>query len=201
MPSNVRKINIKDAKVRTATVQIKNIVIDSRKMTLSVFRQIPNENIIDDETLQLKGTPWGLVNYFWPHNESDLHILWQSGQELRRSLNGKPYNNVYRAYHRLTDDPGTAYAMIKRGSSVFDFMDRYCKGWREEIPEPPDQNKWKTDDERCEVQRNIGEYRKIVLSHLHATANNAYNDFLRMHNKRMDLFNQLKGLEQLFIAV
>lgn len=81
-------INIENAQIKTASVEIKTITINGKQLTLSVFRQILHEDIFDAETITLKGTPWGLVNYFWKEEYCDhkIHLIWQSGRELRRSI-------------------------------------------------------------------------------------------------------------------
>ena len=92
------KISVEKAEINTATIEVQTLMVDSRKLTLSVFRQIKEENIIAIENRNfipglflreyLLGTPWGTVNYFWGDQEEnhDLHILWQKDNELRRCL-------------------------------------------------------------------------------------------------------------------
>jgi len=97
----VRKIKIEEAQIKTATVEVKSLVINARKMTLSVFRQVQQENVINEETLELKGIPWGTINYFWGDLYGDVHVLWQSGNELRRSLNSKWSNRWITDYETI----------------------------------------------------------------------------------------------------
>lgn len=78
----------KDASVRTASVSIQSLTISSKQVTLSVFRQIELDTLIDPETAKLNGLPWGRVNYYWKDNDEGLHVLWQKGSELRRDLVG-----------------------------------------------------------------------------------------------------------------
>jgi hypothetical protein len=70
------------------TVTIKTIKVNNKKMTLSVFKQLPAENIIDFNTLELKGIPWGTVNYYWgdqnPH--SGIQVVWSDNNVLKRCL-------------------------------------------------------------------------------------------------------------------
>lgn len=54
-----------NAIVRTATVEIKTMHIGNKQVTLAVFRQLKDEDIIDVQTGQLKGVPWSTVNYYW----------------------------------------------------------------------------------------------------------------------------------------
>jgi hypothetical protein len=79
------------ATIRTATVSVKVLTLDKKQMTLSVFRQLPLRHVIDPLTMELRGTPWGHVNYFWDDSPNDpdyhrLHIIWERSGRLYRSL-------------------------------------------------------------------------------------------------------------------
>jgi len=76
-----------EATVKTAAVEVKALTISGKQVTLSVFRQLKNEPLIDVETGDLLGTPWGTVNYFGFENcrPNHLHVVWQKGKEIRRS--------------------------------------------------------------------------------------------------------------------
>ncbi len=86
-PHMTKILTIKEANISTLAVELKAIHINSKQMTLSVFRQIQEENCFD-ENFNLLGLAWGTVNYYWDKcpqdNESVLHIVWQKGDELRR---------------------------------------------------------------------------------------------------------------------
>lgn len=100
----VKRINVEDAKIKTATVEIKALTINAKQMTLSVFRQIQEESIIDEDTLQLKGVAWGKVNYFWKDQEGAINILWQKENELRRCVDGYfNYKNEIELFERLKE--------------------------------------------------------------------------------------------------
>jgi hypothetical protein len=80
-------ITTDEAAISTVAVQLKTVIIGKKQMTLSVFRQIKYEQILTDEGV-LKGHLWGHVNY-WKDRNYDrewLHVLWQKGNELRRSI-------------------------------------------------------------------------------------------------------------------
>jgi hypothetical protein len=76
------------AQVTTASVQVQTLTIRGKQVTLAVFRQLREENIIDPETMQLRGVPWGHVSYRWGdcqcRGQDHLHVVWQKGSELRR---------------------------------------------------------------------------------------------------------------------
>jgi hypothetical protein len=84
--TNGRRVLAKEVIIKTATVDVKSLTLNGKQVTLSVFRQIQKGELLDKNTLELQGVPWGWVNYFWKPCEPDhLHVVWQVGDELRRS--------------------------------------------------------------------------------------------------------------------
>jgi len=85
-------ITVEEAQIRTAAVEIKTMTVNGRQVTLSLFRQLKDEDLIEDTDagFVLKGQAWGVVNY---HPDAvcakaaqHLHVVWQAGDELRRAL-------------------------------------------------------------------------------------------------------------------
>jgi hypothetical protein len=87
-----RPLTVRHAEIKTAAVEIKSLTITGKQVTLAVFRQLLEEQLIDEDTGNLFGVPWGTVNYC-PNkdcgNKSHWHTVWQKGTELRRSTNYK----------------------------------------------------------------------------------------------------------------
>jgi hypothetical protein len=50
-----RAIATAEASITTATIEVKTITLSNKQMTLSVFRQLQQEDLIDPDTLQLRG--------------------------------------------------------------------------------------------------------------------------------------------------
>jgi hypothetical protein len=77
-----------EATITTATVEIRQLRVSGKQVTLAVFRQLEAEGIMDWDTGSFRGLPWGWVNY---HPEKTVcqylrdhrHIVWQRGDELR----------------------------------------------------------------------------------------------------------------------
>tara|TARA_Y100000310_G_C20498898_1_gene722923 strand:- start:324 stop:926 length:603 start_codon:yes stop_codon:yes gene_type:complete len=84
-------ITAHEAIVKTAQVEVKTLTIKGKQVTLSVFRQLQQERVLDPISGNLLGMPWGKVNYFWGDciDEGHLHIVWKKGTELRRSCIGR----------------------------------------------------------------------------------------------------------------
>jgi len=84
------RIAAHEATIKTASVEIRALTVSGRQVTLSVFRQLQEEQVVDQESLTLKGPVWGKVNYFWGDDarrtDDPLHVVWQKGDELRRAL-------------------------------------------------------------------------------------------------------------------
>lgn len=85
-----KAIDAREARIKTAAVDVKALTISGKQVTLSVFRQLKHEQVVDPKTLTLRGVPWGTVNYFWGDDSRRgselLHVVWQLGDELRRAL-------------------------------------------------------------------------------------------------------------------
>lgn len=89
-----RKIQAHEARIHTATVEVKTLTISGRQVTLSVFRQLPKRELIRTNTVVLEvdlyGEPWGTVNYYFDECKKcapseHLHVVWQNDEELCRS--------------------------------------------------------------------------------------------------------------------
>lgn len=89
-------LTVQNAEIKTATVEIKALTVSGKQVTQSVFKQLKEFDAIS-EAGEFHGTPWGTVNYH-PDKCADsgahLHVVWQLGAELRRSLVRKP--NFYK---------------------------------------------------------------------------------------------------------
>jgi hypothetical protein len=80
-------LTVQNALVRSASVEIKSLTVSGRQITQAVFRQVPEQEILQADG-SLAGVPWGWVNYWWKEcdrwGQGALHVLWQDGGELRR---------------------------------------------------------------------------------------------------------------------
>ena len=80
-------LNVRNAQVSTATVEIKTLTVSGKQVTLTVFRQLIEAPLIVDDG-SLNGEAWGTVNYHRGKCDDDAphwHVVWQQGDELRRS--------------------------------------------------------------------------------------------------------------------
>ncbi len=114
-----RKITAHEATIHTATVEVKTLTISGRQVTLSVFRQLPQQSLFvfneSDCSISLAGVPWGRVHYFPDEcakadRSTHLHVIWQFGDELRRSCVVPPHLAVEKddAFGSLDHDYGEA---------------------------------------------------------------------------------------------
>lgn len=82
-------INVENAKINTASIEIKTLTVSNRQLTMGTFRQIEEDHLIDFKLLKLNGIPWGRINYFWGDNGCEdvhFHIIWQKDNEIKRSI-------------------------------------------------------------------------------------------------------------------
>ena len=196
-----RKVKVEEAKINTASVSIRQVTINARKMTLSVFRQIMKESIIDSETHELKGIPWGQVNYFWKDNEGDVHVLWQKGDELRRSVNAhglitykmKESARSFRDYSwkevsQWTGLKEPVFELVKRYASVLT-VDKNGNISFEAMPSLP-------DIDMDELLRNIEIYPQYLGKCLML-----FDKYYEAEEEYESRVENLKTLDHLFIAV
>ncbi len=76
------------AEVATATVSIKTMVINQKRVTLSLFRQFPERrpNIsLSGDTVIIEGDLWGIVRYTWGGDQG-LHVVHVYADEIHRHL-------------------------------------------------------------------------------------------------------------------
>lgn len=87
-----------NAVIKTAAVTVKTLTIEGRQVTMAVFRQLQRKNLINRESGELNGIPWGTVNYFWNGcggeaeygvSGEHLHLVWQHGDQLLRDCIGR----------------------------------------------------------------------------------------------------------------
>lgn len=87
-------IQVQQADIHTAAVEVAIMRISGKQVTLSVFRQLKEEPVVDADG-HFVGLPWGTVNYH-PPKECDgadgdhHHVVWQKGNELRRGTIRRP---------------------------------------------------------------------------------------------------------------
>jgi hypothetical protein len=87
-PEVAMKLQAHQATIQTASVQIKALTIRKKQVTLSTFRQLDVQEIIDLQNLEMRGLPWGRINYHSDKCEKTpndhYHILWQKDNNLFR---------------------------------------------------------------------------------------------------------------------
>lgn len=85
-----KALTVHNAEIATATVEIKTLTMSGRQVTQAVFRQLIEKPLVSHDGT-FNGLPWGVVNYHPPHCGgwgTHLHVVWQEGHDLRRSVEG-----------------------------------------------------------------------------------------------------------------
>ena len=77
-------INVENAQIKTAAIEIKALTVSGKQVTQSVFKQLQEDCCIDFDSVTLKGLVWGHVNF--QVDRSELNIVWQLGKELKRGI-------------------------------------------------------------------------------------------------------------------
>lgn len=99
-------LTVHNAQITTASVEIKTLTISGKQVTLAVFRQLQEDQLVADDGT-LNGNPWGVVNYHPDKCGNDrhhIHVVWQLGAELRRSRVDMPKSEHF---SDEADTPGT----------------------------------------------------------------------------------------------
>lgn len=227
-------INVKEANVNTVSIEINALKIGKKQVTMGVFRQLENESIINFETMELKGIPWGKVNY-WPKpcNDDHLHIVWQKGKELKRacvfkniygfirkSVYKEEVKSVYDELNNLTSDYAMCYLYkLKKEGKDFNFRNNRFSTYVDDFKLTFDS--WISNNPNYRphegfynimtstyygfLEKEFEEYYSEELSHsteeLRILFHNN-NTNLKVYMKKYEvIYEQLKVLEQLFIAV
>ncbi len=201
MPAN--PLTVHNAEVRTATVEIRTLTITGKQITLAVFRQLWNENLIlNDGTLA--GRPWGIVNYH-PDKCADqpghLHVVWQSGTDIRRATHYPPRAGWM---HSATGD-----ALIQ---ALFCENDHRRPEWPDLIDDQFQSRydfkagglRWKADDpasHRRSVYNDTQPCPDLRVADLLAQVNVEAAEEIRRRERALQSWQTLIGLPQLFIAV
>lgn len=86
-------ITTKEATIQTFQVEIQTLRVNNKQVTMGLFRQLPLGRLIDNDTVTFNGIPWGHVQYWWDSDGrtdyktyNKLHIVWQFGNTLQRSI-------------------------------------------------------------------------------------------------------------------
>lgn len=121
-----KKVDVTQAQIKTANIEIKAITLNGKQMTLAVFKQLQDEKLINTgEGIKLNGIPWGKVNY---HNKDcsqspHLHIIWQQGNNLFK-------DTVFRSLIDMEDngccfDYEDECIFAKELNNLYAFLNRY----------------------------------------------------------------------------
>jgi hypothetical protein len=83
-----RPITAQNVQIHTAVVSIRTLTVEGRQVTMGLFRQLIEEDIISWKTpVSLHGVAWGHVRYLIEDGaETAINIVWQKGNELRRCI-------------------------------------------------------------------------------------------------------------------
>ena len=98
-------LTTEEAVVTTAQVQIKTLTVKGRQVTLALFRQLKNEQVVDWDTVAARGPVWGHVNYHSGCSSSSghTHLVWQSGNELRTCTVAQEHGRQSSAFDELKE--------------------------------------------------------------------------------------------------
>ena len=135
------------ASINTASVTIKTLRVDNRQLTQAVFRQLPVQELINQETIELKGRVWGWVNYNPDGPSENRQFIQQQGEKLCRcpfhvrdilELDTQqkwpaPFAQLHSAYQCAAEN----WILARAIEGKLEFEPIYCEMWglaREQRP-------------------------------------------------------------------
>ncbi len=224
--SEERILTTEDVTITTLSIEVKVMKIGKRQVTLAVFRQLPDEPIIHPDTGNLKGIPWGRVNYHVDCEHmptSHFHVVWQKDTELRRSLVVLPWKVEFNAISRKFSMLEARVDNLARGFIIA----RMLEGWRPETDRVPsrftfhfqgrnltayldskEQNPWyvSTNGTPTMYTRDLEEtLQRFDLpkdsQKINSLLLSALEEYEPLKQNWQQSYAQLEALDQLFIAV
>lgn len=94
-----KQLTTRNATITTASVEVKTLTIGGKQVTLAVFRQLKEEDVLHPLNATIDGNLWGTVNYHpdkCANADEHLHVVWQKGSELRRARINAPTCAVFK---------------------------------------------------------------------------------------------------------
>jgi hypothetical protein len=85
-------LTLQNAEINTVAISIRTLQIEGKQVTLSVFRQLIEEEIVTGNPPTLRGVGWGHVNYLlngansYAYEGRPINLIWQMGSDLRRCV-------------------------------------------------------------------------------------------------------------------
>lgn len=130
-----KQLTVHNATITTAAVEVKTLTISGKQVTLAVFRQLREEQLIAEDGT-LNGVPWGYVNYH-PDKCDDpghWHVVWQQGDDLLRARVSKKPHCDY------TTEASHTYQSAAAGRLFTYQVHRWLLGQAEECPLAADES-------------------------------------------------------------
>lgn len=91
-----------DGSIQERQVTVRVLTIGTKQVTQTMYKQLPEEQVINDETGALDGEVWGWVNLHDKDCPEDyhLHAIWESDGQLKRACTSISCNTQYYRYLR-----------------------------------------------------------------------------------------------------
>lgn len=123
MPTKPVSLTKESAVVHTASIDVRIMRLDRRQVTMSVFRQLDEEQVIDNG--YLLGDVWGRVNYVWKSGRREavkFWVVWTDGKLIKRSPVYEDFSDMVMecAGIRLTTVYGTAIELDECDAEIVD---------------------------------------------------------------------------------
>ena len=174
-------LNTEIAEIVTATVEIQSMVINNKKVTLSLFRQLPEKRpriSVSGLTATIMDHVWGIVRYTWG-GQNGVHVVYVDGKgELHRFLFDQNYQ---RRQLYFTAEENESFDGLLSASQ-----------------QPVPRESWSPNEE----ERLIAQNKRTAVIRQQEVATEEIDDMLSIATSRIaSLKTQIMAMRQLFIAV
>jgi len=119
-------IPVEEASIQRRQLTVEVLTLDKRQVTQSLYKQIVEEDVIDQYTGTIKGIVWGWVNL---HNDchhmngEHFHAIWEDNGNLKRSYVCLPWTKKIPYYQHIR-----THEEVARGKPYYDQLVEKCKG-------------------------------------------------------------------------
>lgn len=161
--------------IETLPISIKTITIDGKNITPTILRQVSEENIVDEKTGELRGTPIGHINVhqkdcptYW-----HLHVLWSQNGALRQGTTCNPsesehYQEVKESHDQRSRSLLHLVALLKSQHTRIDYEESSANLSEEEDSEDSFEEEEDSNESNIGSVLSIGQFSLEVSSNVYA---------------------------------
>jgi hypothetical protein len=94
-------VPVNDVEIQKRPISISVLTLGERQVTQTLYKQLVEEDVVDECTGKIKGPILGWVNLHsdcWYRNDEHLHAVWEDNGEIKRAFVRLPWTKKHPAY-------------------------------------------------------------------------------------------------------